>query len=138
MSVTLTKVADSDNVVGRFRSVMYDMAFDNSYPAGGEAITPANVGLSKILGVTVKGGNAAHPKLIYGWDTTNNKLLAFFPTGGATAAPTSLANPIVTTGSATASAVDAVTPNITPGQGVEVGATADLSSITLRVEFIGY
>lgn len=130
MAVTIVRVSDGENVPGRFRSVIADVTFDNSYATGGEPIAPADVGLRQILGARHIGGNAAHPKLIYGWDTTNNKLLAFFPTGGGGTSPTSLADPTITAGG-TGQAP------IIPGQGKEVGPTADLTSITVRVEFIG-
>lgn len=68
------------------------------------------------------------------------KLLVSLPTGGATAAPTTLAAPLVTTGAATASAVNATTPAITPGPGKACVVNTDLSGANVKIFFdaVGY
>ena len=137
MALTLAKVDGSEDVWGKHRRVVYDVTLDSSYPAGGEAITAAEVGLRVIEGARFIGFNAAASLMLLAWDPTNGKVIVNYPTGGATAAPAALADPISTTGASTASAVDATQPNITPGRGKEVLATTDLSTLVTRMEFIG-
>jgi hypothetical protein len=61
------------DVWGRKRAAIFDIAFDNSYPYGGEALTPDTVGLSVAEQVIVSG------KAGYGfeYDITNKKIKAF-------------------------------------------------------------
>lgn len=138
MAIALTKVADSEVVSGNRRSVNFTFAGDASYPAGGYAITPANIGLSKITDVQVVGVGAVGARFLVQWDRVNGKLMFLYPTGGATVAPGAIADPISTTGGASATAVDAVTPNITPGRGKELLATTNATTITGELQFSGY
>lgn len=110
-----------------------DVTLSSSYPTGGESITPADFGLNDIIVVIPQGSSG----LLFEYDYANQKLLAKYPTGGATASPAALAAPTVTTGASTASAVNATTPAITPGQGKEVLNTTDLSTITVRLVAFG-
>jgi len=66
------------------------------------------------------------------------QLLVSLPTGGATAAPTTLAAPLVTTGAATASAVNVVTPALTPGTGKACVVNTDLSGANVKIFFDAY
>lgn len=137
MAVTLARVAGSLNVEGKLRSECWDVTFDTSYVSGGMSISAANIGANQIFGARHIGGNAAAGVLLYAWDTTNNKLLALFPTGGGST--TSLADPTATipagaTPVLSSSAQPANT--LASGQAKEVGATADLHTITVRLQFI--
>lgn len=51
MALTLTKVG-RNNVAGNLDFLIYDVTFDSSYPAGGESLTAADVGLTKIFYVS--------------------------------------------------------------------------------------
>ena len=58
---------------GRFRAMYADVAFDNSYSAGGEALTAANFGYQKIYQINFS------PKSGYSFefDYTNNTVKVF-------------------------------------------------------------
>jgi hypothetical protein len=58
------------DVWGRKRAAIFDMAFDNSYAFGGEALTPGMVGLSKAEQVIVS-GKAGYG---FGYDITRLRL----------------------------------------------------------------
>ena len=165
MAFTVAKVqGDFAHIaLGNAYAAMYDLTFDASYASGGESITAAELGLKKLLGMLFLGGNAASGKLHYAFDTANSKILAWCPTGGASA-PTSLAAPAAAapgvgtftvtttpdagattmTGSAAKPALVGVitgalaAPALTGGQAIEMGATADLSTITIRILAFGY
>lgn len=67
------------------RAVVADVTFDSSYPAGGEAYTAANFGLSKIdlmvcAGAAKAGATTALACLA---DHTNSKLMLFSSNGAA-------------------------------------------------------
>lgn len=159
MAVTLKRVPDGDDIWGRKRISVYDVTLDTSYPAGGYSIDARDVGLRNIYGANVVGGNLAGGRVLphinvnaaAGDLKSSVKFSLFFPTGGATASPTSLADPVATVANATipsgAVAVTSTAANgaivtvpdavFTPGQGKEVGAAADVSTLTYRVIFIG-
>lgn len=135
MATTTVKLPNSqiDWIGGYAAMSVADVTFSSSYSAGGESVTAGNLGFPsgfKVVAVV------AHPVagLVFEYDYTNQKLKAFYPTGGATTAPSSAtAAPAVTSGASTASAVNATTPALTPGIGKEVAATANLSTITVRI-----
>lgn len=70
-------------VVGDEALVVLDVTFDSSYDAGGESLTPANLGLSTIHKVFLGAGNITTAFYTTQYDYTNKKLLA--QTGGAQA-----------------------------------------------------
>jgi hypothetical protein len=151
MALSIKRIADGEDVWGKFRVVYKDIVLDNSYPAGGYTINASDVGLKTLYEGVEVGGNAASGGVLVlidqssglgttsmdGVALTSLKLRVFFPTGGATAAPNTLANAKVTSGASTASAVNATTPDITPGIAVEVATGANLSTVTVRVRFVG-
>jgi len=109
---------------------LFSMVPSNSYPAGGEPVVNTDVGLKSaidmiLFGPAVKTTGAF--MLVPAFDPTTNKIRFFYPSGGATAAPATVAAPLTTTGGSTASAVNATTPALTPGGGKEVPTGADLS-----------
>ena len=52
MALTITVPDAGRTVIGNKRLVMGTIAFDSSYPTGGEALTAANLGLDKIDHIT--------------------------------------------------------------------------------------
>lgn len=130
---TITIDKDTFDIWGKTTVVQATFLFDASYPSGGETLNASDFMMKVIKGVEIVGKNAAAGRMMFSYDTANKKLMCFYPTGGATAAPGALADPISTTGAATASAVDATQPNITPGRGKEVLATTDLSSLSVEL-----
>ena len=139
MALTVTLDTANFQIVGTQVKVTGTIAFDSAYPAGGEALTAANIGLRVIDHIVFDG--TGHLGYIYYTDTTlpatsiNVEILC--PSGGA--APTSIAAPSVAVPSgATAVTSSAAQPNLTEtgGRGVELGA-ADASTLT-AVRFSAY
>lgn len=112
MALTLTAVANGAYVVGNKKFRTYDVTFDSSYPTGGESLTPANVGLKKIVQVigdgtfTATEGGTTGVQVSY--DYTNKKLQAFWGNAG--------------------------TASVAP----EVTGTTNLATQVGRLTFIGY
>lgn len=71
MVLTLSKVRST--IIGNMRLKIYDVTFDNSYPTGGESLTPADLGLNHIEAIIAEGG-----AYNFGYDYTNEKLKAFY------------------------------------------------------------
>lgn len=76
MALTATKRLET--VIGDKRFHVYRIVFDNSYPTGGEDLTPGLVGLNTIEHVIVPGPNGTE---FVTWDRTNKKLLVFTADG---------------------------------------------------------
>ena len=74
MPLTVTK---ERTVFGNKRVTMFGLAFDSSYPAGGEALTPGTLGLTKIDSLTLE-GSSAHGYTMH-YDHTNQKVKVFAP-----------------------------------------------------------
>lgn len=135
--MALTFTSQKEGVAGDLRYWSGTILFDSSYPTGGEAITAANFGFGStifMLSLNPNGG------VIPEFDRTNLKILVRFSGGGAGTSPTTLANQSVTlaSGSTTVTSTSA-NPAITmtPGIGVEVGSTANLSTVTFQVFALG-
>jgi hypothetical protein len=82
MALAFAKVFDAASVSGTIRETFYDVTFDSSYPTGGEAISPKDLGLSQIYGLDVLGsslvaGTAPTSRYRFEWDYKNGKLQAF-------------------------------------------------------------
>jgi hypothetical protein len=138
MALTFTAVPDGENVEGKFRTRMFDVALDNSYVAGGYAIVGANVGLRRIGKASVEGikGTLANSGgVVPSFDLTNGKLMVFYPTGSTLAAPGAIADPILNAGG-TAVTASAATGPFAAGRGKEVANATDLSTVTLRMKFV--
>lgn len=77
MALTFSKVKSS--VVGDMQLKIYDVTFDSGYPAGGEAVTPANFGLDTqiftIIGNIARDPDTADNAYFVDFDDTNNKLV---------------------------------------------------------------
>lgn len=76
MALTATKRVHT--VVGNQRLHVYRVAFDVSYPTGGESYTPGLFGLNSIEAVLMPGGNGTE---FVTWDRTNKKFLIFTADG---------------------------------------------------------
>ena len=88
MALTVSSVIPGVN--GSKRTATFDVAFDASYPTGGEALAPGQVGLQVIESAVIerKGG------YLFEWDYTNQKIKVFSG-GGADITPAgSVAAPI--------------------------------------------
>lgn len=94
MAATLTYQPQDQDYWGKHRREVYKVVGDTSYPANGMPITPATLAMGNISGARVIGANAAAAGLIAQWDRANNKLMVFYPTGGAAASPGALADPV--------------------------------------------
>lgn len=148
---TITIDKDSFDVWGKHTHVQADFTFDSSYPAGGEALAAGDFMMKTIKGVQVVGQNAAAGRMMFSYDNTNKKLMCFYPTGGASASPGSLADPVPSTpvlahasGGVTVTSSAATMPDHAatagtqaPGRGKEVLDTTDLSTLTVRLMVIG-
>ncbi len=71
MALSLTEVRKG--VIGDLRYSLQDVAFDSSYPTGGEDLTPAEVGLGTIL--TGEGNDVDTPGIYANYDVANSKLM---------------------------------------------------------------
>lgn len=106
VAVTIVKVG----VFGDLKYTVADLAWDSSYPTGGEALTPEQLGLSVVVGsFDVGSAAAAALKVDTRYDTTNEKIQAF--------------------GSAANAGIV---------EDAEISSTDDLSALTNRVLFLGY
>jgi hypothetical protein len=90
--------ADPDgrtDVAGSRRRWSGKVAFDSSYPTGGEAVTASNFGLNRLDVLHIAGATALGNLAV--WDGTNSKIKVFCPVTGVEAADTlSLATDSVT------------------------------------------
>ncbi|MCP4346118.1 MAG: hypothetical protein GY795_11410 [Desulfobacterales bacterium] len=66
----------SDQRFGQMLEKIRDVTFDDSYPTGGEALTPVSLGLGEIDVFVAEGAGG----YVFEYDRTNDKLKAF--TGG--------------------------------------------------------
>lgn len=82
MGLTVTIGGSEKTVFGNRRAVFADVAFDSSYPTGGEALTPETLGLRTIDFLVVENASG----YTFEYDRTNEKLKAF--AGGGQAAHT--------------------------------------------------
>lgn len=72
MALVATKVFRSEI---EDQSVLFvTLAFDNSYPTGGESITANAIGLTRINGAIIP-GNVGYT---FTWDGTNSKVLVYY------------------------------------------------------------
>lgn len=81
--MALTLAPKHEYVVGDRLELVIDITFDNSYPTGGLALTPANLGFTELDVVNATPDTAGHT---FPYDYTNQKLMAF--SGGSQVANT--------------------------------------------------
>jgi hypothetical protein len=72
--MALTFIKRHDWVSGDRRETVVDVTFDNSYPTGGEVVTPQNFGLTSLDYID---SNQAPGGKSVSWDQVNKKLLVF-------------------------------------------------------------
>lgn len=73
MGLTVTKTGDWQIIAGNARMCKVQIAFDSSYPTGGESLTAADLGLKTIDFISIQAKNG----LVFEYDYTNFKVLAF-------------------------------------------------------------
>lgn len=139
MAITITPVSDSEDIWGKHRVRQFDVTGDAAgYLAGGYGFAASDVGFRRLTGVKVIGGNAVAARLIAFWDSTNQKIMFLYPSGGGAASPAALADPAVAAGAvAVTSAAANGAADLVPGRGKEVADATDLSGVTVRVLAIG-
>lgn len=144
MALGIQRIPDGEDFWGRFKVQYKDLILDSSYPAGGYTINAQDVGIKALYEAVVVGGNAVSGGLHYildagtalgtatvvGVPPTSLKLRVFFPTGGGGTAPSTLIDPTITAGG-TGQAP------IVPGIAKEVATGCNLSTVTVRVRFVG-
>lgn len=106
--MALTITARKDAVIGGKRAIKCNVAFDNSYPTGGEAFTPGAIGLSQVDDMYVQAGP--------GGVATAAQSGHSFALGGTSKEPLILAYATV---------------------GTEAANTANLSTVQANVIFLG-
>lgn len=130
MSLTITNKEFS--VLGTKRVVFCDIAFDSSYPTGGESLAPSDLGLSVATHVQIPTKSG----YLFEYDYTNEKIKALYPTS-VTSTTGTVAHAL-----GFASGADAFISATADHHGVEVGSevanAADLSGVTsVKVMMIG-
>lgn len=73
MALTISMTGDTSGLVGNRRFSRGTIAFDSSYPTGGESFTAADIALKNIdfIDITAKGG------YVFEFDYTNNKIIVY-------------------------------------------------------------
>ena len=72
MALTITSVTGRKESMGSKRFEIVELAFDSSYPTGGEALTPATLGFQTIDFVLVEPAGG----YTFEYDHTNQKVIA--------------------------------------------------------------
>ena len=80
----------SDNVAGRLHLKTVTITGDSSYPTGGYALTPAQVGFTSIVAVLFSDASALGVQATY--DYTNQKVKLFWTGAGLSAALAEVTN----------------------------------------------
>ncbi|MCI0529180.1 MAG: hypothetical protein L0Y56_17225 [Nitrospira sp.] len=91
MALGFTEVERARSTSGRYRTRVYDVQLDSSYPTGGWPITPNNVGMLVIYGIRIIGnatttGVAATTAFLAQFDFKTSKL-QLFEVGAVVATP---------------------------------------------------
>lgn len=144
MSLTFTKVRDSEDIWGKTRTVVFDIDFDSSYPlSAGYTVNAQDVGLKNFIDAAVVGGNTAsgavlpHFAFSKGLQISSAVLRLFLPSGGASA-PATLVAPVAgatTPGAFTVGGTATATPaaGATPvtSTGAQPAIPVNLASVTV-------
>ena len=72
--MALTVSVLDDNVVGARRRKVLSVTFDDSYPTGGESLTPADAGLVSFTHVSAEPADG----YVFEFDHTNEKVIAYW------------------------------------------------------------
>lgn len=73
MALTVTRSGMWQGLLGDLRYAKVTIAFDSSYPSGGESLTPADLGLKTIDHITIHSTSG----LVFEYDYTNKKVKAY-------------------------------------------------------------
>jgi len=141
--MALTVTLDEHVVSGNSRIVFGRIAFDSSYPTGGEALTANNIGLAIIDDICFS--SVGRFGCVYYTDTTlpattlNVEILC--PSGGSSA-PTGPIAPTVMTAASGTITVGTTGTSIAltigvGGRGIEMGNAADCSTLT-NIRFVAW
>lgn len=131
--MALTVVISDQGIAGNLRWVRGTVAFDSSYPTGGESFTAANIGLRVIDSI-----HFHHTAGVsFEYDYTNSKILAYVPGVVVGAAGALVVDDFVPTGvaatggtSAVGLAANAANSTVRFGVQTQVADTANLATIT--------
>lgn len=139
MSVTLTRVPDGEDIWGRTRVTLFDVALDTSYPlTNGYVINAQDVGLKGFKAAKVVGSNKAGGAVLPVLDLasisspgqlpTSLAFRLFLPTGGGTA-PATLTAPVG--GSAGAITIAGTATGTIPAGGTAVTSTSASPAVSV-------
>lgn len=167
MAATLKKVSNGYTVAGSLAISIIDFTGDTSYPSGGYLISPAFVGVNKVLSCSVMPRDLASTVYNAVYDANTSKFVLVYPTGGTGTVPAALADPgltegaVTVAGAATGSIPAGATPvtstsaqpsvsvpasgltasiadsPLTAGRGKQLAAATDVSTLKYRLTFIG-
>ncbi len=122
--MALTITIKSLTVIGNKRSSTGYIAFDSSYPTGGESLVPRNIGLSVIDSISFEPNSG----YFFQYDYTNKKVKVYYPTASHTH----------TENTAASYTQNATTASSSAAAGSEVANGTNLSALTnVRYEAIG-
>ena len=119
---------------GNMNMVLALVSFDSSYPTGGEALTPGNLGLASIEEIFINAKNG----YIFEYDKANKKLKAFAPSGAASGVATIPVTDVADTSGDKALFVreEAAGPPVVPARLV-AALTGDSANITITLTGTG-
>lgn len=142
--MALTYTEATRMVIGDRKMVITKVTFDSSYPTGGEAIAPSDVGLSQIDAIFSENGLGYQ----FVYDRTAAKIKVRTPVAAVAAHTHTGAAHTHTENTAASYTQNAVTASTTPGAGgtggaitaaagAEVADTTDLSSVSTLLQIFG-
>ena len=132
MALTITRSGDWHGVAGNLRYAYVRVAFDSSYPTGGESFVPSDVGMREFVDVKI------HPTsgFVFEYDYTNEKILVYTQgVAHGSAGSVTLddypvtAGPGATSGASISREASATSP-LRMGPLKEIASTDDLSTVT--------
>lgn len=132
LTITFPLLDEKEVSLGNFRAKFIEIAaaagdytVGGYQPAGGWAKA---VGMKTVFGMKRVGGNILWASLIEHYDSVNDKVAFFYPSGGGAASPAALSAPAIAAGATPVdSAAASGTTCLVPGQGKELAANTDLS-----------
>ena len=137
MALTVTQSGDwfvTGGMGGKYHTADVTIAFDDSYPTGGETLNASDVGMRTIHGITVKPSGGLEFAVEDSLPATSVSILAYVPgaTVGADGAEVVVDAPLSGVASTTSQSIGVVDASETLRFGLmkEVADTEDLSSIT--------
>lgn len=137
--MALTISALKKDIAGNKRMHSGQITFDSSYDAGGESLTPNNIGLHNIENIEIMSASGFY----FEYDYTNRKVKVLVPSVviGAAGAATIDDFPLTGTGASTARSIgldNAASGTVRFGAQQEVAASTNLSAVVARFIATGY